>query len=72
MTPAILALVGQLVVEAIKRVDYKLLADVFGAIQDSETSDDLDKLILLARLESLSLEMTTAAALKETEAIGAL
>ena len=72
MTPAILALVGQLVVEAIKRVDYKLLADVFGAIQDSETSDDLDKLILLARLEALSLEMTTAAALKETEAIGAL
>ena len=72
MTQALFALVGQLVIEAIKRVDYKLLADVFGAIQDSETSDDLDKLILLARLEALSLEMTTAAALKETEAIGAL
>ena len=53
MTQALFTLIGQLVVESIKRVDYKLLADVFGAIQDSETSDDLDKLILLAKLERL-------------------
>ena len=72
MSQVVLSLVGQLVVEAIKRVDYKLLADVFGAVQDSEMSDDLDKLILLARLEALSLETTTAKALRDTESIRAL
>lgn len=72
MSQVVLSLVGQLVVEAIKRVDYKLLADVFGAVQDSEMSDDLDKLILLARLEALSLETTTAKSLRDTESIRAL
>lgn len=72
MIQAVLLIVGQLVVESIKRVDYKLLADVFSAVQDSEISDDLDKLILLARLEALSLEVTTAKALEETKDIRAL
>lgn len=68
MSQAIALLVGQLVIEAIKRVDYKLLADVFEAIQP-DVSEEIDKLLVLARLEALSLESTTAAALKATEAI---
>ena len=54
MTQAILLLIGQLVVEAAKRVDLTLLAAVVGAVRESETTDDLDKLILLARLEALA------------------
>jgi len=54
VTQAILLLIGQLVVEAAKRVDLTLLAAVVGAVRESETTDDLDKLILLARLEALA------------------
>lgn len=54
MSQALLLLIGQLVVEAAKRVDLTLLAAVVGAVRESETSDDLDKLILLARLEALA------------------
>ncbi len=54
MSQALLLLIGQLVVEAAKRVDLTLLAAIVGAVRESETTDDLDKLILLARLEALA------------------
>lgn len=54
MSQAIFLLIGQLVVEAAKRVDLTLLAAIVGAVRESETTDDLDKLILLARLEALA------------------
>lgn len=68
MTPAILLLIGQLVVEAARRVDFGVLASVVNALRESD-DNDLDQLILLAKLEALSLSVTTDRALKETEAI---
>ncbi len=69
MTQAILLLIGQLVVEAAKRVDLTLLAAIVGAVRESETSDDLDKLILLARLEALAGIVAAADAQKSVENI---
>ena len=69
---ALLLLIGQLVVEAAKRVDLTLLAAVVGAVRESETSDDLDKLILLARLEALAGIVAAADAQKSVEGIRAL
>lgn len=72
MSQALLLLIGQLVVEAAKRVDLTLLAAVVGAVRESETSDDLDKLILLARLEALAGIVAAADAQKSVEGIRAL
>lgn len=69
MSQAVLLLIGQLVVEAAKRVDLTLLAAVVGAVRESETSDDLDKLILLARLEALAGIVAAADAQKVGDAL---
>ena len=69
MSQALLLLIGQLVVEAAKRVDLTLLAAIVGAVRESETSDDLDKLILLARLEALAGIVAAAEAQKVGDAI---
>ena len=69
MTQAVLILIGQLVVQAAKRVDLTLLAAVVGAVRESEGTDDLDKLILLARLEALAGIVAAADAQKSVEDI---
>ena len=69
MSQAILLIIGQLVVEAAKRVDLTLLAAVVGAVRESETTDDLDKLILLARLEALAGIVAAAEAQKVGDAL---
>lgn len=69
MNQALLLLIGQLVFEAAKRVDLTLLAAVVGAVRESETSDDLDKLILLARLEALAGIVAAAEAQKVGDAL---
>ena len=69
MSQAIFLLIGQLVVEAAKRVDLTLLAAIVGAVRESETSDDLDKLTLLARLEALAGIVAAADAQKSVENI---
>lgn len=69
MSQAIFLLIGQLVVEAAKRVDLTLLAAIVGAVRESETSDDLDKLILLARLEALAGIVAAADAQKVGDAL---
>ena len=69
MSQAILLIIGQLVAEAAKRVDLTLLAAVVGAVRESETTDDLDKLILLARLEALAGIVAAAEAQKVGDAL---
>lgn len=69
MSQAIFLLIGQLVVEAAKRVDLTLLAAIVGAVRESETTDDLDKLILLARLEALAGIVAAAEAQKVGDAL---